>query len=43
MTYGYQVHGDDDGMVGAAKRLNKFGIEKALPGALLVNSIPLRT
>jgi hypothetical protein len=43
MTYGYQVHGDDDGMVGAAKRLNKFGIEKALPGALLVNYIPLRT
>ena len=43
MTYGYQVHADDDPMVDAAKRLNKFGIEKALPGSLLVNYIPLRT
>jgi hypothetical protein len=43
MTYGYQVHGADDRMIHDAKRLNKFGIEMALPGALLVNYIPLRT
>ena len=42
MTYGYEVHGSDDGIVDSAKRLNKFGIELALPGASLVNSIPLR-
>ena len=43
MAYGYQVHGGDDKMVDASKRLNEFGIEMALPGALLVNYIPLRT
>jgi hypothetical protein len=42
VTYGYQVNGSDDRIVDAAKRLNRFGIEKALPGALLVNSVPLR-
>lgn len=42
VTYGYEVHGSDDRMVNAAKRLNQFGIEMALPGALLINSIPLR-
>ena len=42
VTYGYQVNGSDDRIVGAAKRLNQFGIEKALPGALLVNSVPMR-
>jgi hypothetical protein len=42
VTYGYQVNGSDDRMVGAARSLNQFGIEMALPGALLVNSVPLR-
>jgi len=41
VTYGYEVHRSDDRMVNAAKRLNQFGIEMALPGALLINSIPL--
>jgi len=42
VTYGYEVHGSDDRMVDSAIRLNQFGIEMALPGALLINSIPLR-
>jgi len=29
-------------MIEAAKRMNKFGMESILPGALLVNDIPLR-
>jgi hypothetical protein len=42
VTYGYQVHGSDDRMIDAAIKMNKFGIEKILPGALLVNYIPIR-
>jgi len=41
VTYGYQVRGRDDRMIEAAKRRNAFAIEKILPGALLVNHIPL--
>jgi hypothetical protein len=42
MTYGYEVHGHEDRMIDAAKRMHKFGAEKILPGALLVNYISLR-
>lgn len=41
VTYGYQVRGRDDRMIVAAKRRNEFAIGKILPGALLVNQIPL--
>jgi len=41
MTYGYEVHGHEDRMIDAAKRMHKFGAEKILPGALLVNYISL--
>jgi len=41
MTYGYQVHGHDDKLLVAAKKRNKYGTEKILPGTLLVNQIPL--
>ncbi|KAH9986740.1 cytochrome P450 [Russula compacta] len=41
MTYGCEVQGPDDRMIDAAKRMNKFGSEQILPGALLVNHIPL--
>ena len=43
VTYGYQVRGSDDKIIDAAKRRNAFALEKILPGALLVNSIPLCT
>ena len=42
MTYGYDVQERDDRMIDAAKRMTKFGEERILPGALLVNHIPLR-
>ena len=41
-AYGYEVHERDDIMIDAAKKMNKFGVEYSLPGALLVNDIPLR-
>ncbi|KAH9986739.1 cytochrome P450 [Russula compacta] len=41
MTYGYDVQERDDTMIDAAKRMTKFGEERILPGALLVNHIPL--
>ncbi|KAH9967253.1 cytochrome P450 [Russula dissimulans] len=40
-AYGYEAHERDDVMIDAAKKVNKFGIEHILPGALLVNDIPL--
>ncbi|KAI9459922.1 cytochrome P450 [Lactarius psammicola] len=40
MTYGYEVKGRDDRKLDIAIRLNEFGIEKMLPGALLVNELP---
>ena len=42
MTYGYEAHEHDDRMIDASKRMNKFGVEKVLPGALLVNYLPFR-
>jgi len=40
MTYGYEAQEHDDRMIDASKRMNKFGTEKILPGALLVNYLP---
>jgi uncharacterized protein YybS (DUF2232 family) len=40
MLYGYEAHGHEDRMINAAKTMNKFGIEKIAPGALLVNHLP---
>ncbi|KAH9967252.1 cytochrome P450 [Russula dissimulans] len=40
-AYGYEAHGRDDVMIDAATKVNKFGIEHILPGALLVNDISL--
>lgn len=42
MTYGYEAQERDDRMIDASKRMNKFGTEKVLPGALLVNYLPFR-
>lgn len=42
MTYGYEAHGRNDRMIDATKRMNKFGEDRILPGALLVNNIPFR-
>jgi hypothetical protein len=42
MTYGYEVHGFEDEMIAATKRLNKFGTEKILPGTMFVNYLPFR-
>ena len=42
MAYGYEVHGRDDSVLNAAKMRIKFAAGKVLPGALLVNQIPLR-
>ena len=42
MTYGYEVHGRDDKLLNAAKMRLKFATGRVLPGALLVNQIPLR-
>ena len=41
-AYGYEAHEHDDVMIDAAKKVNKFGAAHILPGALLVNDIPLR-
>ncbi|KAI0295929.1 cytochrome P450 [Russula brevipes] len=41
MTYGYQAQDRDDRMIDNARKLSKFASEKTLPGALLVNHIPL--
>ena len=41
ITYGYEVQERDDKMVDAAKRMTKFGEDRILPGALLVNHIPI--
>ncbi|KAH9967250.1 cytochrome P450 [Russula dissimulans] len=40
-AYGYEAHERDDVMIETSKRVNQFGIEHMLPGALLVNDIPL--
>jgi len=40
-AYGYEAHDHDDVMIEASKKVNKFGIENILPGALLVNDVPL--
>lgn len=42
MTYGYEVHQRDDEMLEAAKTMSSFGAPRVLPGALLVNDLPLR-
>jgi hypothetical protein len=42
MAYGYEVHGLDDRLLNAAKTRIKFAASRVLPGALLVNQIPLR-
>jgi hypothetical protein len=42
MTYGYEVHGPDDRILNASKRMLEFGEKKVLPGALLVNYLPFR-
>ena len=41
VTYGYQVHGRHDKLLEASKSRIKFGAEIVLPGALLINHIPL--
>ncbi|KAH9974526.1 cytochrome P450 [Russula compacta] len=41
MTYGYEAHERNDRMIDATKKMNKFGEDRILPGALLVNHIPL--
>ncbi|KAH9986764.1 cytochrome P450 [Russula compacta] len=40
MTYGYEAQERNDRMVDAAKMMTKFGEERILPGASLVNNIP---
>ena len=42
MTYGYEAQERDDRMVYASKTMTKFGEERILPGALLVNHLPFR-
>ena len=42
MTYGYQAKGRDDRMLDVAIKLNEFGTSTFLPGALLVNELPIR-
>jgi hypothetical protein len=41
ITYGYEVKGNDDRMLYAARELTTMTSESALPGALLVNELPL--
>ena len=41
MTYGYQVHGSNDWLLVASQRRNEFSNATILPGAVLVNHIPL--
>jgi hypothetical protein len=42
MAYGYEVHEENDKMLGASKEMSRFGSERFLPGALLVNDLPFR-
>jgi hypothetical protein len=42
MTYGYELRHREDNMIDAVKRMSKFVTTKLLPGALLVNQIPIR-
>jgi hypothetical protein len=42
ITYGYEVKGDDDRKLYAARELATLISKSALPGALLVNELPLR-
>jgi hypothetical protein len=42
MTYGYEVQGRDDRKVDVARRTSDLGAATSLPGALLVNHLPLR-
>jgi hypothetical protein len=41
MTYGYEPQGRTDRKVEVARKFSDFGSEVGLPGALLVNDIPL--
>ncbi|KAI0264155.1 cytochrome P450 [Gloeopeniophorella convolvens] len=40
MTYGYEVKGPNDERVALAQEIHHIGIERTLPGALLVNELP---
>jgi len=41
MTYGYEVQGSGDRKIDVSRRLVEIGSETTLPGALLVNDLPL--
>lgn len=41
VAYGYEVHGLDDRLLRASTRRVRFAAEVILPGALLINYIPL--
>ncbi|KAI0289467.1 cytochrome P450 [Russula brevipes] len=41
MTYGYELRHREDSMIDAVKRVTNFVTTKLLPGALLVNQIPI--
>jgi len=41
MTYGYEAQEHNDRMIDAARNLSNFAVERTLPGALLVNEVPL--
>ncbi|KAH9986732.1 cytochrome P450 [Russula compacta] len=40
MTYGYEAQERNDRMIDASKTMNKFGEDRILPGASLVNHLP---
>ena len=42
ITYGYEVKGNYDRKLDAARELSTLTSKSALPGALLVNELPLR-
>ena len=42
ITYGYEIKENNDRMICAARELATLISESALPGALLVNELPLR-
>ena len=42
ITYGYEVKGNHDRKLDAARELSTLTSKSALPGALLVNELPLR-
>ena len=42
ITYGYQVKGNHDRKLYAAREMTNFFATSSLPGALLVNELPLR-